>query len=195
MKDTYFSVQNPAEGSFRDKGSRFLSFVFPCQNEEEVKENLGILRKKYFDATHHCFAYRLGFEGEKFRANDDGEPSGSAGLPILGQIKSKYLTFVLVVVVRYYGGTKLGVSGLINAYKESAADALNCAEIVEKIIYDELHLTFEYEKMNLVMSAAKKYELIFQKQQFDNICHFSLLVRRALKAKVEEELEEFLDKI
>jgi uncharacterized YigZ family protein len=193
MKDTYLSLSAPAEGSFRDKGSRFLSFVFPCENEEEMKAHADDLRKKYFDATHHCYAYRFGYEGEKFRANDDGEPSGSAGLPILGQLKSKNLTNIFAVVVRYYGGTKLGVSGLINAYKEATNDALLNAQIIEKIIYETFEVRFEYEKMNLVMSAVKKYELKLLKQNFDNLCIVKIAVRRSFADKVAELLADELE--
>lgn len=119
IRDSYKSVPGPAEGLFKDNGSRFISFAFPVETEEEVKNIVGDLKKKYHDARHHCYAYRLGYLGDKFRANDDGEPSSSAGRPILGQIDSRGLSDVLVVVVRYFGGIKLGIPGLIRAYKTS----------------------------------------------------------------------------
>ena len=127
IRDTYKSIPGSAEGLFKDNGSRFISFAFPVETEDEVKEIVGRLRKEYHDARHHCYAYRLGYLGDRFRANDDGEPSGSAGRPILGQIDSRGLSDVLVVVVRYFGGIKLGIPGLIRAYKTSTAEALDKA--------------------------------------------------------------------
>ena len=124
IRDSYKSIPGPAEGLFKDNGSRFISFAFPVETEEEVKSIVGDLKKKYHDARHHCYAYRLGYLGDKFRANDDGEPSSSAGRPILGQIDSRGLSDVLVVVVRYFGGIKLGIPGLIRAYKTSTAEPL-----------------------------------------------------------------------
>ena len=132
IRDTYKSIPGSAEGLFKDNGSRFISFAFPVETEDEVKEIVGRLRKEYHDARHHCYAYRLGYLGDRFRANDDGEPSGSAGRPILGQIDSRGLSDVLVVVVRYFGGIKLGIPGLIRAYKTSTAEALDKAGAADK---------------------------------------------------------------
>ena len=131
--DQYKSIAAPAEGLFKDNGSRFIAFAYPVETEEEVKELVSALKKEYHDARHHCFAYRLGYKGDVWRASDDGEPSGSAGRPILGQIESLGLSDVLVVVVRYFGGIKLGIPGLIRAYKTSTADALSSAQVIEKI--------------------------------------------------------------
>ncbi len=130
-EDSYLTIAAPVEVAMRERSSKFLSFIYPVRSEEEIRTHLDALRKRYFDATHHCYAWRLGAHGEHYRANDDGEPSGTAGKPILGQMLSKNITYALIVVVRYFGGTKLGVPGLIAAYKESAADAIEASEIVE----------------------------------------------------------------
>lgn len=132
--DTYLTISDDSEGFYKEKGSKFLSFAFPVHHEEDIKEKLDILRKKYYDARHHCYAYVLGKDKEIFRANDDGEPNHSAGDPILGQIKSNQLTNILIVVVRYFGGVKLGVGGLISAYRTAAAEAISNNVIVEAIV-------------------------------------------------------------
>jgi uncharacterized YigZ family protein len=132
--DTYLTIAATSLGEFKEKGSKFLAYAYFVSNESDIKEKLDLLKKEHFKATHHCYAYRLGTDGKNYRANDDGEPSGTAGRPILGQIDSFGLTNLLIVVVRYYGGTKLGTSGLINAYRESAKEALSNAEKIEKII-------------------------------------------------------------
>ena len=134
MEDTYKTIEKPSEGLFKDKGSKFISFAFPVDNEEEIKEIVQSIKKEHHSARHHCYAWRLGADQLLFRANDDGEPSSTAGKPILGQIQSFDLTNILIVVVRYFGGTLLGVSGLINAYRNAALDAINQAEIVEKLV-------------------------------------------------------------
>ena len=154
IKDSYLSVSAPAEGLFKDNGSRFISLAYPVESEEEVKDIVAELKKKYHDARHHCYAYRLGYLGDKFRANDDGEPSGSAGRPILGQIDSRGLSDTLVVVVRYFGGIKLGIPGLIRAYKTSTADALDKAGSVGKIAGKWFNVNFGYEEMNKVMKVV-----------------------------------------
>ena len=159
IRDSYRSISGPAEGLFKDNGSRFISFAFPVETEDEVKSIVGDLKKKYHDARHHCYAYRLGYLGDRFRANDDGEPSSSAGRPILGQIDSKGLSDVLVVVVRYFGGIKLGVPGLIRAYKTSTAEALEKAGSVEKVAGKWVRVSFGYEAMNSVMKILKDMDL------------------------------------
>ena len=153
--DQYTSIAAPTEGLFKDKGSRFIAFALPVSSEEEVKEAVDNARKKYHDARHVCYAYRLGANNEKWRMNDDGEPSGSASRPILGQIDSYGLSDILIIVVRYFGGIKLGIPGLINAYRSAAADALSKAQIIEKTVCLTLTATFPYEKMGEVMKLTK----------------------------------------
>ena len=177
IRDSYKSVPGPAEGLFKDNGSRFISFVFPVETEEEIKNIVSDLKKKYHDARHHCYAYRLGYRADKFRANDDGEPSSSAGRPILGQIDSRGLSDVLVVVVRYFGGIKLGIPGLIRAYKTSSAEALDKAGSVEKIAGKWFRLKFGYEAMNSVMKILKDMDLRQKEQNFGTECSLLTWVR------------------
>lgn len=177
IRDSYRSIPAPAEGLFKDNGSRFISYAFPVETEEEVKEIVGDLKKKYHDARHHCYAYRLGHLGDRFRANDDGEPSSSAGRPILGQIDSRGLSDVLVVVVRYFGGIKLGIPGLIRAYKTSTAEALDKAGSVEKIAGKWFRVRFGYESMNSVMKILKDMELRQRGQNFGAECELQVWVR------------------
>ena len=148
MEDTYKTIEKPSEGLFKDKGSKFISLAFPVNSEEEIKEIVQSIKKEHHSARHHCYAWRLGADQLHFRANDDGEPSSTAGKPILGQIQSFDLTNILIVVVRYFGGTLLGVSGLINAYRSAALDAINQAEIVEKLVEKWLLVDFDYGAMN-----------------------------------------------
>ena len=179
--DIYRSIPAPAEGLFKDNGSRFIALAYPVETEEEVKEIVASLKKKYHDARHHCFAYRLGHKGDSFRANDDGEPSSSAGRPILGQIDSRCLSDVLVVVVRYFGGIKLGIPGLIRAYKTSTADALDNAGTVEKIAGEWYRIRFGYLSMNQVMKAVKDMELPQKAQEFGEDCSMQCRVRLSLQ--------------
>ena len=151
IQDSYKSIAAASKGLFKDNGSRFIAHAYPVETEEEVKEIVASLKKEYYDARHHVYAYRLGYKGDKFRANDDGEPSGSSGRPVLGQIDSFGLSDILVVVVRYFGGIKLGIPGLIRAYKTSTADALENAQIVEKIASKMYRVHFGYLNMNDVM--------------------------------------------
>ncbi len=168
--DTYLTISAPSNGVFKDKGSKFLSFAYPVKNEKEIKEIVEKLKKEYFDARHHCYAYRLGAERLIFRANDDGEPSGTAGKPILGQIDSKDLTNILIMVVRYFGGTLLGTSGLIKAYRNASADAISNASVIQKHVYAIYELKFSYERMNHVMKIVKDYELDAFDQNFELAC-------------------------
>ena len=177
IRDSYRSIPASAEGLFKDNGSRFISFAFPVETEEEVKDIVADLKKKYHDARHHCYAYRLGYLGDRFRANDDGEPSSSAGRPILGQIDSRGLSDVLVVVVRYFGGIKLGIPGLIRAYKTSTAEALDKAGSVEKIAGKWFGIRFGYEAMNSVMKVLKDMELRQRGQDFGAECSLQVWVR------------------
>lgn len=188
MPDTYLTLKQPSQGIYKEKGSKFLAFAYPVQEEQEIKEILEGLKKQYHDARHHCYAYILGKDGQDFRANDDGEPGHSAGTPILGQIRSNNLTNVLVVVVRYFGGIKLGVGGLITAYKTAAAEAIAANEIVTAIVTERLSLTFDYIDMNDVMRLIKTLDLRIVRQQFEHRCFMTLEVRQALSEEVKDHL-------
>ena len=157
--DTYKSISLPSQGSYKDNGSKFLAFAFPVETEAQIKEHVAALKKEYFDARHHCYAYRLRYDYSVWRANDDGEPSSSAGRPILGQILSNELSDILIVVVRYFGGIKLGVPGLIRAYKTASADAIANSQICEKIATNEYSISFPYERMNDIMKVLKEFGL------------------------------------
>ena len=167
---SFLTLENPSKGLYKEKGSKFLAFAYPVKSETEIKEKLTALRKEYFDARHHCYAWMLGSERKQFRANDDGEPNHSAGDPILGQIKSKNITNVLIVVVRYFGGTKLGVGGLIAAYKAAAEHALEEGRIIEVEVKIAMEWNFSYSNMNEVMRLIKEFDLSLIKQQFDTEC-------------------------
>lgn len=184
MKDVYNTIEQPAEGYLTEKKSKFISHVFPVKSADEVKDILEEYRKKYYDARHVCWAYMLGWKKEEFRWNDDGEPSGTAGKPILGQINSAELTDVLIIVVRYFGGTLLGTGGLIRAYREAAANAIEHASIVEKTVDDQIELKFEYPLLNEVMRILKQYEEVEWSQDFRESCHMILKVRRSLSAQL-----------
>jgi uncharacterized YigZ family protein len=188
--DAYRSIAGRSEGLFKDNGSRFIALAFPVESEEEVKEIVAGLKKEYHDARHHCYAYRLGYKGDRFRANDDGEPSGSAGRPILGQIDSAGLSDILVVVVRYFGGIKLGIPGLIRAYKTSTADALAQAEIIDKVAGRTFRVTFDYLSMNAVMKALKDMGLTPAAQDFGLECSLDVRVRLALEEDFRKRLAE-----
>jgi uncharacterized YigZ family protein len=177
FSDEYKTIAKSSQGSFRDKGSKFLAFAIPASSEQEVKQHLELLRKKYFDATHHCYAYVLGFDKSAYRVNDDGEPSGTAGRPIYGQLLSADLTNILVVVVRYYGGTNLGIPGLINAYKTSALDAINNATILTKIVKETYEIQYPYEAMNDVMKIIKDEILEVINNEFGMKCVIRLAIR------------------
>jgi len=177
---SFLTIQSPSEGSYKESGSKFLAFSFPVSSEDDIKTRIEGLKKKYFDATHHCFAWILGADKSRFRAVDDGEPNNSAGDPILGQIRSKNLTNVLVVVVRYYGGTKLGVGGLIQAYKTSAEAALHNATIVERDVTQTVELSFSYNENAEVMRLIKEYDLKVLSQNYAEDCEIKLEVKLAM---------------
>ena len=177
--DTYRTIKQRSEGVFRDRGSKFLAFAFPVYTREEIKKTLDELRKEYHDARHHCYAYRLGAAKEIFRANDDGEPSGSAGNPILGQIRSKDLSNVLIVVVRYFGGTLLGVGGLINAYRTAAANAIQDATIISATERDLIEINFPYVMMNKVMKIIRDEGMKIQEQDFTETCKIKASIRKS----------------
>lgn len=177
MADTYLTLARPSEAIFREKMSKFLAFAHPASTVEEAKAVIAQYQKKYFDARHVCWAYMLGFERTDFQSNDNGEPSGTAGKPILGQINSFGLTDTVIVVVRYFGGIKLGTSGLIAAYREAARLSLEEAEIVERKVMKQISFTFPYLSMNDVMRLVKQSDLEILSQQFDNACAMTLAVR------------------
>lgn len=190
LKDTYGSISAPSRGLFKDNGSRFISLAYPVESEEEVKEIVASLKKEYHDARHHCYAYRIGLDGNTWRANDDGEPSGSAGRPILGQIDSAGLSDILIVVVRYFGGIKLGIPGLIRAYKTSTADAIEAAEKIEKVAGRWYRLTYPYEKMPDVMKVLKDMNLPQRNQDFGNECRIEVRARLSVESDFLERIEK-----
>ena len=186
--DTFYTLGGEAEALYKDKGSKFLAYGYPVTCEEEIKGRLDALRKRYYDATHHCYAWRLGPKGESFRANDDGEPSSTAGRPILGQMLSREVTDALIVVVRYFGGTKLGVPGLIEAYRRSAALVLENAEIEQRTVDVQTTIRFSYLAMNDVMRIVKELQPQIIAQQFDNLCTLTLASRQGCAAQWRDRL-------
>lgn len=181
FEDTFFTISKSSEGMLKERNSKFYYFAFPVISEEEIKTNLAHLRKTYFDARHHCFGWVLGKDGDHFRAFDDGEPNHSAGDPILGQIRSNQLTNVLIVVVRYFGGTKLGIGGLIQAYKTAAALAISSSEIIEKRVKVSAEIQFPYASMNEVMKLVKSYDLEITFQEMNLDCRMRLEFREGIK--------------
>lgn len=188
--DTYKTVQETAKGIFTDKKSKFISYAIPVQTVDDVKIELERYKKEFYDARHICWAYTLGAERNEFRANDDGEPSGTAGKPILGQINSNDLTDILILVVRYFGGIKLGTSGLITAYKEAAAEAISSSIIIEKTVDIDIRFKFEYPLMNDVMKIIKDLEPIILEQEYDMDCIMSLRIRKMLFDQLKSRLEK-----
>lgn len=190
MEDTYKTISNPSEGLFKDKGSKFIAYAYPVASEDQIREIVQSIKKEHHSARHHCYAWQLGYEKLLFRANDDGEPSSTAGKPILGQIQSFDLTNILIVVVRYFGGTLLGVSGLINAYRNAALDAINQAEIVEKLVEKQLLIEFDYGVMNEVMKLFKDEKLPQIDPQFDLKCQIKTTVRLGELGRIKENLNK-----
>ncbi len=188
FEDTYKTITKPSEGLFKDRGSKFIARAYPVLSEDEVKQRLEELRKEFHDARHHCYAYQLGIDKSAYRINDDGEPSGTAGRPIFGQIQSFDLTNVLIVVVRYFGGTKLGVSGLINAYKTASKEALETSNIITKTINEIYLVKFKYPEMNEVMRILKENDLTPFDQKFELDCELKFSVR---KLKANEIYEKY----
>lgn len=176
--DTYKTITQTSSGLYKEKGSKFIALAYPVTHEDEVKEILAELKKEYYNARHHCYAYVIGPDKSAWRVNDDGEPSGTGGRPIHGQIQSFDLTNILIVVVRYFGGTKLGVSGLINAYKAAAKDALSQAEIIEKTVNEVYKLEFPYEEMNDVMRIIKEENIDILHNQYDEACIITYSIRK-----------------
>ena len=190
MTDSFKTITAPREISYRQLSSKFLVYAYPVESEAEIKEYLDALPKRWYDATHHCYAWRLGAHGEQFRANDDGEPSSTAGKPILGQLLSQEITNCLVVVVRYFGGTKLGVPGLIAAYKESTAQVLDVCTIIEKTVDTVVDVSFSYIAMNDVMRIVKDMQPKILDQQFDNLCSMTLSIRQSESEQLLGRLEK-----
>lgn len=190
FEDTYKTIKSPVEGLFKDRGSKFLAYAYPIEHENEVKSLVENLKKEHFKAVHHCYAYRLGLDRNNFRVNDDGEPSGTAGRPILNTLLSQDITNILVVVVRYFGGTLLGVPGLINAYKSATVEALAVAEIYEKTVNDVYNVSFDFVQMNDVMKVVKEFSLKIRNQTYDNQCTMELEFRKTLTNQVIGKLEK-----
>lgn len=190
IDDTYKTIEEQGEGIYTEKRSKFLAFAIPVTTIEQVKEQVDIYQKKYYDARHVCYAYRLGERGDQERANDNGEPSGTAGKPILGQIHSKELTNVLVIVVRYFGGVKLGTSGLIVAYRLAAAEALEAVPHIEKTINSEITLRFSYPLLNDVLRIVKEEAPKVVEQVFDNECVVRLSMRLSRMPRLVERYEK-----
>jgi len=188
--DTYKTIKAPAEGYFIDKRSKFYAFAYPVETEEEVKEHLSVLKKRYYDARHHVYAWILGADKTHYRTNDDGEPSGSSAKPVYGQLLSNDLTNIVIFVVRYFGGVKLGVPGLINAYRTAAQDAIQNAEIIEKTVEDCLELRYDYALMNEVMKILKEEPVTIVEQVFDNQCKITLRTRRCHTNNIKTRLEQ-----
>ncbi len=191
--DTFKTIKAKAEGTYTEKRSKFLAFAFPVESVDEVKSIVAEIQKKYYDARHACYAYMIGAEREVFRANDNGEPSGTAGKPILGQINSYELTNILIVVVRYFGGIKLGTSGLIVAYRQAAIEALENAEIIEKAIDETLRIEFDFEAMNTVMKVVKDLQPQIVEQTYDNLCTMTLRIRKGLMPQLREKLASYVN--
>ena len=190
MQDSFRTISQPSEGIYTEKRSKFLAFAIPVESVEEIKDIVAQYQKKYYDARHVCYAYMLGAERTEFRANDNGEPSGTAGKPILGQINSNELTNILIIVVRYFGGIKLGTSGLIVAYKQAAAEAIAAAEIIEKTVDTDITFLFEYPFMNDVMRIVKEENPQIVNQGYYSDCSMTLRTRKGNMPKLISRLEK-----
>ena len=189
--DYYHTIEKPSVAEFKDRGSKFIAYAFPIADTGQFKENLAAIKKEHPKATHHCFAYRLGLDGNSFRVSDDGEPSGSAGRPILGQIDSKQVTNVLIIVVRYFGGTLLGVPGLITAYRTAAALALQVTAILQKPVELNYSLQFDYTIMNDVMTIVKQYNCTVLSQEMQLFCRMEIGIPKNRLEEVLYKLKEF----
>lgn len=190
FNDTYLTIAQKSEGLFKDRGSKFISYVFPVQNESEIKVFISELKKEHYAAVHHCYAYRIGADKQNYRMNDDGEPSGTAGKPIFGQIQSNDLTDILIVVVRYFGGTLLGTGGLIQAYRSAAAAAIQNNNIIKKNICYKYVLNFNFENMNDVMKLLKENNAMIYSQKFENTCEIEFSIRKSISENIEGKLKK-----
>lgn len=188
--DTYLTIEKKSEGIFKDRGSKFIAYVYPVKQELDVKFFLSELKKEHHGARHHCYAYRLGADKLNYITNDDGEPSGTAGKPIFGQIQSNDLTDILIVVVRYFGGTLLGTGGLINAYRNAAAEAIKNNKIIEKFVSYRYSLTFDFANMNDIMKIIKESEAKIHKQEYNQNCEIEFSVRKRQSEKTSELLSK-----
>lgn len=190
IEDTYLTISDTAEAIYTEKRSKFIAIALPVGTIDEIKEHIETFQKRYYDARHVCYAYMLGADRKDFRANDNGEPSGTAGKPILGQINSNMLTDILIVVVRYFGGIKLGTSGLITAYKAAAAEAIAAANIIEKTVDEETSFRFAYPFMNDVMRIVKEEEPAIIRQSYDMDCVMTLRIRQSAMPRLIARLEK-----
>ena len=191
MEFSFETIKAPVENIFfREKGSKFIGFAFPVRNDAEIKDALQQIKEIHPKATHHCYAFRLGINGENYRANDDGEPSGSAGLPIYNQLLAHNLTNTLVIVVRYYGGTKLGVSGLVRAYKESARAALAEAEIITEELQSEIEISFDFSQQNVIFTLLNKFNAKIQDFITEEKCTIKAVIKSAEKESISNQLAE-----
>ena len=191
MEFSYDTIKSPVENMLlKEKGSKFIGFAFPVDDEEDLKKSLQKIREEHPKATHHCYAFRLGMKGENYRANDDGEPSGSAGLPIYNQLLAHDITNVLVIVVRYYGGTKLGVSGLVKAYKESAKITLEEAEIITKELESEIEISFNFSQQNQIFTLLNKFDGRILDFLSDEKCVITAKIKTSLNENISEQLSE-----
>jgi len=189
-QDFYYTIEKAGKAEFKDRGSKFIGYTYPVSSADEFRDRLADIKKEHPKATHHCFAYRLGLDGNTYRVSDDGEPSGTAGRPILGQIDSKALVNVLVVVVRYFGGTLLGVPGLINAYRSAAALALQTTPLVQKPVEKEFVVQFDYTQVNEIMTLVKQYNCRVVRQEMQLFCNMTLAVPRNRVPEVTYKLQE-----
>ena len=190
IPDTYLTIESKGEGLYKEKGSKFIALAYPVTTEDEIKIILADLRKEYHDARHYCWAYQLGIDKKKFRVNDDGEPTNSAGQPILGQIKSNNLTNIAVIVIRYFGGKLLGVGGLINAYRTAAADALSDTKIIKKTVNDLYELTFDYTLLNVVMRLIEEEKLTIVEQTFKADCKLRIGIRLSKSEAIKKRIDK-----
>jgi uncharacterized YigZ family protein len=190
MDDHYYTIAEKSLGIYKEKGSKFIAVAIAVQSAGQAMERLQEIKKEYHDARHHCYAYRIGFEGDEYRMNDDGEPSGTAGKPIYGQLLSVDVTNILIVVVRYFGGTKLGVSGLIRAYKSAAQDALQNGQIVQKTIVDVFEIIFPYEQMNAVMKLIKDEDLEVLKRDFNLTCKLAFQLKISKSESIRKKMQK-----
>ena len=195
MNDIYKTITSESTGEFKDRGSKFIAYAFPVYTEEAWQEKLQLVKKLHPKARHHCYAYRLGLDKNQFRANDDGEPSGTAGRPILGQIDHFELTNIIIIVIRYFGGTKLGTSGLINAYKNAAHEALQHSKIIEKTLNNIYKISFDYGLMSNVMDAVKKLDLEIVKQAFEATAFLEIAIRKGESEQTLRQLRSLIAKI
>ncbi|GHT49159.1 hypothetical protein AGMMS49982_01990 [Bacteroidia bacterium] len=189
--DEYKTIAAPAEGTFTEQRSKFLAFAIPVQTAEQARECVADYRKKYYDARHVCWAYMLGADRTEFRANDDGEPSSTAGKPILGVINSNELTDILILVVRYFGGVKLGTGGLIAAYRAAAQAAIANAQVITKTAEETITITFDYKQLNSVMRIVKDEQLQILNQNFDTVCEMTLRVPRSGVEDLKKQVGKF----